>query len=134
MLSSDCKQSKRDLDIEIARSDLGRQKGLSDRKTQLKKNEGMLFVFDQPEVVGFWMKRTFIPLQLLFVDSESKTFGSVEMPVEPNPDSPVKIYRSSRSVVAALELKTHSIKNANYLKLCVQTDPGKDQVKAPSAP
>ncbi len=28
---------------------------------------GMLFLFDAPQVTSFWMKNTFIPLDLLFI-------------------------------------------------------------------
>ena len=38
--------------------------------TELPKNEGMLFVFDEPQTVGFWMKDTLIPLDIIFINED----------------------------------------------------------------
>ena len=35
--------------------------------TELPKDEGLLFVFDEPQTVGFWMKDTLIPLDIIFI-------------------------------------------------------------------
>ncbi len=38
-----------------------------DRK-YLGKDEGMLFIFETEDYHGFWMKNTFIPLSIAFID------------------------------------------------------------------
>lgn len=54
--------------IEIVNNDEKRSKGLMFRK-ELPNDKGMLFVFENSQFVNFWMKNTFIPLSIAFIDS-----------------------------------------------------------------
>jgi uncharacterized membrane protein (UPF0127 family) len=38
------------------------------RDDQMRPDEAMIFVYDQPELVAMWMKNTLLPLDMLFVD------------------------------------------------------------------
>ena len=53
--------------IEIADSPYERQTGLMYRDS-LDEQHGMLFIFENSELRGFYMKNTLIPLDLLFID------------------------------------------------------------------
>jgi uncharacterized protein len=46
---------------------------------KLPENEGMLFVFSEKTYGGFWMKNTFIPLSIAFIDSDGKILKILDM-------------------------------------------------------
>ncbi|MFH1584564.1 MAG: DUF192 domain-containing protein [Patescibacteria group bacterium] len=53
--------------VEVADTQEARQKGLSGRPS-LEENEGMLFVYKEPERPGFWMKDMNFSLDILWID------------------------------------------------------------------
>ena len=58
------------LEVEVASTSKERGLGLAGRSS-LSENSGMLFVYEKPEVVRFWMKNTLIPLSIGFFDKMS---------------------------------------------------------------
>lgn len=66
-----------EVQVEIARTEQERARGLMFRK-QLPENHGMLFVFDRPEHLSFWMKNTYLPLDMVFITDEMRVLGVVE--------------------------------------------------------
>ncbi len=61
---------------ELAMTPEEKTQGLMFRE-QLPNNQGMLFVYNNPRPVCFWMKNTYIPLDIIFVD-ENKTITNIE--------------------------------------------------------
>lgn len=55
------------LNTEIADTGSGREKGLMFRKS-LNESDGMLFVFENEQRLNFWMKNTYIPLDIAYID------------------------------------------------------------------
>lgn len=49
--------------LQLALSDAEMERGLMER-TDLRGNQGMLFVYRQPRAVGFWMRNTPTPLEI----------------------------------------------------------------------
>lgn len=61
---------------EIANTDAKRSQGLMDRMT-LADDAGMLFVFDEATLRSFWMKNTYVSLDIIFIGSD-KTILYIE--------------------------------------------------------
>jgi len=52
--------------VEIAATPDQQERGLMFRKS-LAPNRGMIFPYDPPQEVGFWMKNTLIPLDIVYI-------------------------------------------------------------------
>jgi len=64
--------------VEVAKTPEERSYGLMGRKN-LGKDEGMLFIFETEDRHGFWMKNTFIPLSIAFIDKNGKIVSITDM-------------------------------------------------------
>lgn len=65
------------VEAEVVRTAEEREKGLMYRK-ELAAYRGMLFIFDREERQSFWMKNTYIALDMIFVSEGMKVVGVVE--------------------------------------------------------
>jgi hypothetical protein len=57
--------------VELAVSLTERSEGLMFRK-EMAPNAGMLFLYDQDQAVTFWMKNTYLPLDMIFIASDGR--------------------------------------------------------------
>jgi uncharacterized membrane protein (UPF0127 family) len=73
------------LAVEVAATPQTREYGLMDRFSLLP-DHGMLFVFESPQPLAFWMKNTYIPLSIAFVDQEGRILNIEDM--RPQDESP----------------------------------------------
>ncbi len=73
--------------IELADTEKERAQGLMFRET-LPRGSGMLFVYERPTTAAFWMKNTYIPLDIIFVD-ETGTVTSVHANAKPLDLTPI---------------------------------------------
>jgi uncharacterized membrane protein (UPF0127 family) len=67
-----------ELKVEVAQSEQERMQGLMFRK-HLAKNDGMLFIFDEPAYHAMWMKNTLIALSVAFVDRNGEILNILDM-------------------------------------------------------
>jgi len=82
--------------VEIARTEKQHTRGLMFRK-KLPEDAGMLFVYDKEDFRRFWMKNTYIPLSLAYIDSDGVIFQIEEM--EPLDETAVASMRPARFVL-----------------------------------
>lgn len=72
---------------EVAGTEAERAKGLMGRRL-LPKNGGMWFDFNGPSITSFWMKDTFIPLDLIFVGRDM-TIVHIHENARPMDETPI---------------------------------------------
>ena len=82
--------------------------GLMHRKNKLKDNYGMLFPMNYG-INSMWMKNTYIPLDIVFLDDNMKVLGYVE-DAEPLSLEPLQIDKKSNNV---LELNGNTVTKNN---------------------
>jgi uncharacterized membrane protein (UPF0127 family) len=66
------------LTVEVAATPQSRETGLMNRFS-LPRDHGMLFVFEASEPRAFWMKNTYVPLSIAFVDSTGRILNIEDM-------------------------------------------------------
>lgn len=85
--------------VEIADTFAERARGLMFRRS-LPKNSGMIFLYDRPQVIGMWMRNTYIPLDMIFIAAG----GTVHRVAKHTEPFSAEIVSSEGTVAAVLEL------------------------------
>ena len=112
-------EGTREFHVELALTPQQQAQGLMFRRN-MAPDAGMLFVYGSEEIVTMWMKNTYIPLDMLFIDSRGRVAHIAERTV---PHSEALI-SSKGPVIAVLELNAGT---ASRLKI----RPG-DKVASPA--
>lgn len=98
--------------VQVACTEKDREKGLQNVPS-LPKNEGMLFVFDHVQDVGFWMKNTHVALDIIFINEDEEVLKITEG--EPLSENLI----SCKDVKYVLELNADSrVKQGDQVDLC----------------
>ena len=69
---------KHQVRVEVVKSDADRSRGLMYRE-KLGRNDGMLFIFDDPGYHSMWMMNTYIPLSVAFLDRDGVILNIEDM-------------------------------------------------------
>jgi uncharacterized protein len=85
--------------VDMATNDDSRRIGLMYR-TKMGADEGMLFDFGKEDLRSFWMKNTFLPLDMIFIKADG-TISTIAENAVPYSEDPVW---SSEPVQAVLEI------------------------------
>ncbi|WP_375091040.1 DUF192 domain-containing protein [Peribacillus sp. RS7] len=106
------------LTVHVADTHRKREKGLMFVR-KLPENEGMLFVYSEKIYGGFWMKNTFIPLSIAFLDSDGEILKILDM--EPCKVDICPTYDPELSYRYAIEVnlgwfEKNQIKEGDYVK------------------
>ena len=68
------KLGDKEFNVKEARTQEEKQKGLMNVK-ELPSNEGMIFSYDEPDLVQMWMKDTLIPLDIIFINEDQEVIS-----------------------------------------------------------
>ncbi len=90
---------KAKLRAEVAADNNTRTVGLMNRFS-LQPDHGMLFVFAQSQPLAFWMKNTYVPLSIAYIDAQGVILNILDM--KPHDES---TYPSTGAALYALEMK-----------------------------
>jgi uncharacterized membrane protein (UPF0127 family) len=83
--------------VEVQRTDAQRQRGLMYRR-QMGEMAGMLFVFREPSHQVFWMRNTFLALDMIFITPDHRVLGVVRN-AAPMTDDPREVPGDSQYVL-----------------------------------
>ncbi len=97
-----------DFKVETAQTPQELALGLMYRKS-MPENQGMIFLFPSPRQTAFWMKNTYLPLDMVFVNDKHQISGIVE---NAQPMSEKLIYSPVRTI-AVIELNAGVAKQKN---------------------
>ena len=90
------------LQSEVMANDADRQMGLMFRAS-LAPDRGMLFVFEQPGMYGFWMKNCKFPIDMVWLDGEHRVVHLAES-VPPCKSEPCPLYTPMRKAQFVVEI------------------------------
>ena len=93
------------VNAEVAEIPSEQEQGLMFR-TVLAQDAGMLFIFDQDQLLNFWMMNTSIPLDGIFISSQLQVVSVVEnlKPCPPSNCQDPQIFSSGAPAMYALEV------------------------------
>ncbi len=89
--------ARADVALEVATTPEAQARGLMYRRT-LADGRGMLFVFPAEAPHEFWMKNTFIPLDMIFIAADGRIVG-IHPNATPLSTAPLGVERPSRYVL-----------------------------------
>jgi len=107
------------IEAQLAQTVLQQTKGLMNVKN-LPENQGMLFVFLDESKKSFWMKNTYIPLDLIFI-SRDKKIVEIKENFEPCQQKNCPSYTSQKKAKYVLEVnggfcQKHQIKEGDEVR------------------
>ena len=101
----------KEYNVKEAHTEEEKRKGLQE-VTELPKNEGMLFFFDEPQEVSIWMQNTLIPLDIIFINEDDEVIKVVQG--IPNDETPIVV----QDTLYVLEVNVNSgIKEGDELEI-----------------
>ena len=101
----------KEYNVKEAHTEEEKRKGLQG-VTELPKNEGMLFFFDEPQEVSIWMQNTLIPLDIIFINEDNEVIKVVQG--VPNNETPIVV----QDTLYVLEVNVNSgIKEGDELEI-----------------
>jgi len=108
-ISLQTQKEKIEITAEVADSAEERTQGLMERK-KLAQDEGMLFIFTDEAPRTFWMKKTLVPLDIIFFDKDKKAVKVIKK-MAPCTVPNCTLYNSDKKAMYALEVAAGFVEN-----------------------
>jgi len=89
-----------ELNLEVMRTSEERSRGLS-QKELLAENAGMLFIFENPGVPGFWMKDMNFSIDIIWIGSDKQILDITE---SVSPETYPKVFKPKAQIQYVLEV------------------------------
>jgi uncharacterized membrane protein (UPF0127 family) len=89
--------AKHSFTVELATSPAQVAQGLMFRR-QMAADAGMLFLFERTDPATFWMKNTYIPLDMIFIGTDGRILNIAERTI-PLTETPVNAVGPTRAVL-----------------------------------
>lgn len=104
------------INIEIADNNYERAQGLMYRNT-MKNNNGMLFIMRNEEPQSFWMRNTYISLDILFVNTKMEIVH-IEKYTQISSDEPIPSHKNAKYIVEvnAGFCNKYNIQTSDFIK------------------
>lgn len=99
------------IDVEVVKTDKDRQVGLTKYKS-LKETQGMLFVFEESETPGFWMKNMTFPIDMMFIKDDTVVY-LVENAEPVATGKEPTVYKANSPANYVLEVQSGLVKKYN---------------------
>lgn len=109
-------QEIKTIDIEIVEEDYERERGLMFRY-QMSDNVGMLFIMEQEELQSFWMRNTYISLDIIYLNTNLEIV-KIQKYTQPLSDDPIPSFKKSKYVVEVVAgfCDENTIEEGDYVK------------------
>jgi uncharacterized membrane protein (UPF0127 family) len=98
--------------VQIADSKKERQKGLSDR-AYLQYNSGLLFIFDENDFHGIWMKDMNFAIDIIWLDAALQV---IDYKKNVSPNTYPEVFKPKKKALYVLEVQAGFI-SSNYIKI-----------------
>lgn len=101
--------------VEVAKTETERQMGLSGKES-LSSDQGMLFVFDNPDYHSFWMKDMKFPIDIIYLSGEKvvTVVENAEPPISPSEN--LVIYQPEEKADRVLEVSAGTVQKYKITK------------------
>ncbi|MBI2621925.1 MAG: DUF192 domain-containing protein [Candidatus Levybacteria bacterium] len=107
--------------VSVAKTEKEKQIGLS-KTTEINENQGMLFIFDEPDYYSFWMKDMKFPIDIIYINGDKivTVIDNAKPPV--NGDGVLEVYQPEDQSDKVLEIsaglaKKYNIKKGTTIKI-----------------
>ena len=107
-------------EVTVAKNDKERQIGLSGTE-KIEEDQGMLFVFDNPDYYSFWMKEMKFPIDIIYINGDEVT-TIIENAKPPSANGNLTVYQPRNKSDKVLEVnagltKKYNIQEGSLIKV-----------------